>query len=542
MKKSWYREGAVYQIYPRSFKDSNGDGIGDINGIIEELDYIKSLGVSMIWLSPIYASPLDDNGYDISDYKDIHPDYGTLEDFKLLLKEIHNRGLKLIMDLVVNHTSDEHPWFIEAKKDKQNPYHDYYLWKDKPNNWTGFFGGKAWSFNEETKEYYLHLFSKKQPDLNWENPLVRAEIKSILKFWLDLGVDGFRCDVINLLSKETSLPNGRFNIILKGQEHYINGPKMHNYLRELKDEVLDNYDCFTVGECVFINPKVALSYIEDEKELNMIFQFDHMAVDNVLVKWFLRPFKPIRLKKALSKWQNQINGKGWNTLYFENHDQPRSVSRFGNPDYHFESSSMLATFLFFQQGTPFIYQGQEIGMTNPPFTRLEQYKDVETHNIYKIGRKFFSHKRMMNKIKHMSRDNARTPMQWDKTTSGGFSNGTPWIEVNPNYQDINVQVNEENPNSLLNYYRKLLQIRTYYEVVVYGDYIEHFANDKRLVYYERNYEGSQICVICNYSLKKISIPDKYNLLDYDLILNNYEVIDDRLLMPYEARVYMRRSK
>lgn len=541
MISKWYQEGAVYQIYPRSFKDSNNDGIGDLPGIIEKLDYIQSLGVKTIWLSPIYTSPLDDNGYDISNYYDIHPDYGTLYDFKTLLAGVHKRDMKLIMDLVVNHTSDEHPWFIEAKKSKDNPYHDYYLWKDKPNNWTSFFGGKAWSYNELTNEYYLHLFSPKQPDLNWENPKVREEVKKILRFWLDIGVDGFRCDVINLLSKRRNLPNGKKGLILVGKEHYLNGPKIHQYLQELKHEVLDYYDCFTVGECVFLTPEIALDYIENEKELNMLFQFDHMGVDNVFVKWFLRKFKPIRLKKALSKWQNAINGRGWNTLYFNNHDQPRSLSRFGDLAYPYHSATLLATFLFFEQGTPFIYQGEEIGMTNAHFSKLEQYKDVETHNIYRIGRKFFTHKRMMKKIQYMSRDNARTPMQWNNDAFAGFSNVQPWIEVNPNYQEINVLNNEKDQHSILNYYRKILELRKQLPVIVYGDYIEHEQNNPYLIFYERNFHNDKILIIGNYRNKSTVLKIKYDLSYYELILQNYQEIDEKKLLPYEARVYRRRK-
>lgn len=541
MVNKWYQEGAVYQIYPRSFKDSNNDGIGDLQGIIEKLDYIASLGVKTIWLSPIYMSPLDDNGYDISNYCDIHPDYGTLDDFKMLLSGVHKRDMKLIMDLVVNHTSDEHPWFIEAKSSKNNPYHDYYLWRDKPNNWTSFFGGKAWSYNQVTNEYYLHLFSPKQPDLNWENPKVREEIKKILRFWLDLGVDGFRCDVINLLSKVEGLPNGKKGFILVGKEHYLNGPKIHEYLQELKQEVFNHYDCFTVGECVFMTPQIALDYIADEKELNMLFQFDHMAVDNFYVKWFLRKFKPLRLKKALSKWQEAINGKGWNTLYFNNHDQPRSLSRFGNESNPYHSATFLATFLFFEQGTPFIYQGEEIGMTNAHFSTLEQYKDVETHNIYRIGRKIFGHKRMMKKIRYMSRDNARTPMQWDESAYAGFSQTTPWLEVNPNYQTINVKKNEAEPNSILNYYRQILKLRKELPVIVYGDFIEHEKKNKYLIFYERNYQDEQILVIGNYRNKATPLRLNINFDDYELILHNYQVSDHTLLLPYEARVYRRRK-
>ncbi|HHU56437.1 MAG TPA: alpha-glucosidase [Acholeplasmataceae bacterium] len=531
----WYQEGAVYQIYPRSFKDGNGDGIGDLIGIIEKLDYIKSLGVKTIWLSPVYKSPLFDFGYDISDYYDIHEDYGTLDDFKKLIDEVHKRDMKLIMDLVVNHTSNEHYWFKEACKSKDNKYHDFYLWKDKPNNWTSLFGGKAWTYNERTNEYYLHLFAKEQPDLNWENPEVRNEVKKILRYWLDLGVDGFRCDVINLISKTPGLPNGKPKIALVGSEHYLNGPNVHKYLQEIKEEVFVHYDSFTVGECIFLKPEIALTYIENEKELNMVFQFDHMAADNFL-KWFIRKFSTVRLKKALTKWQYKINGRGWNTLYFENHDQPRSVTRFGNENYHYESATMLATYLYFQQGTPFIYQGQEIGMTNAHFTKLEQYKDIETFNIYKIGRKFFSHKNMMRRIKKMSRDNARTPMQWDNSDFAGFSNKEPWIEVNPNHKEINVERDLEKSNSIIKYYRKILGLRKEYQTIIYGSYKEYYPNKKNYICYERVGENDKFLIICNFSEKTKKLKAPFNLEGFKLLLTNYNN-EDNLLKPYEARVY-----
>ena len=402
MKKAWYKEGVVYQIYPRSYQDSNNDGIGDLRGIINRVPYIKRLGADIVWLSPVYKSPNDDNGYDISDYRDIQPEFGTMDDMKELIAKLHGAGIKLVMDLVVNHTSDEHEWFKHSVKNDP-VYKDYYHWKKEKGNWSSFFGGDAWTYNEERQEYYLHLFSKKQPDLNWDNPAVREEVKNILKFWLDLGVDGFRCDVINIIAKTDGDPDGKKRIALTGREHYLNIPKIHEYLGELRDDVLSKYDCFTVGESVLITPKIALEYIADDKrELNMVFQFDHMGADNHFVKWFMKPFHPINLKKPLSKWQNALKGKGWNTLYLENHDQPRSISRFGNKQFYQESAKLLATMLYFQQGTPFIYQGQEIGMENIAFDNLDDYQDIETKNIYKTGRKMgLSHKRMMKKIKMM---------------------------------------------------------------------------------------------------------------------------------------------
>ena len=383
MKKEWYKEGVVYQVYPRSFYDSNNDGIGDIQGIIQKIPYLKDLGIDILWVSPVYKSPMEDNGYDISDYRDIHEEFGTLNDIKQLIKELHKAKIKLVMDLVVNHTSSEHEWFKKSVK-KEGKYTDYYHWEDHEVNWTSFFGGKAWTYNEERQQYYLHLFAKGQPDLNWDNKDVREDIKAIIKFWLDMGVDGFRCDVINLIAKNNNHPKGKWSLILRGKEHYLNYPNVHKYIHELNQDVLSKYDCFTVGETGFVTPEIAeLLTSPKRKELDMVFQFEHMAADNHVVKWFMKKFKPMNLKKPLAKWQNQLNGKGWNTLYLENHDQPRSISRFGSINYHYESATMLATMLYFQQGTPFIYQGQEIGMTNASFETLDEYQDIKTHNIYK---------------------------------------------------------------------------------------------------------------------------------------------------------------
>lgn len=548
MKKTWYKEGVVYQIYPRSFNDSNGDGIGDIQGIIEKLDHIKELGADIIWLSPVYASPLDDNGYDISDYKAIHPDYGTMEDFNLLLQSCHQKGLKLIMDLVVNHTSDEHKWFIEAKKGVDNPYRDYYIWrkgskKGNPNNWKSFFGGDAWCYDEASDEYYLHLFSPKQPDLNWDNPKVREEVKDILKFWLDLGIDGFRCDVINVLSKREGLPNGKFDLLLTGNEHYLNGPHIFEYLGELRDEVLSKYDIFTVGEGCFITTEDAINYESgDNPYLNMMFMFDHMNCDSILVKWFVKKFKPKNLKKALTKWQYEVNGKGWNTLYFENHDQPRSISRFGSEENRIKSGKMLATYLYFMQGTPFIYQGQEIGMTNPHYKLLEEYEDVESRNVYKIGRENFkfSHNFMMKRIEIMSRDNARTMMQWDDSANAGFSTATPWYSVNPNYKEINVKKDRSSDESLFEYYQKIIALRKKYEVIVYGNFKEYFSKSNKLVCYTRTNNTEQIMVLANFTNKPLKVSKNklpLNVDECEEILNSYDQKFDGILSPYQAIVY-----
>ena len=544
--QAWYKEGIVYQIYPRSFKDSNDDGIGDLKGITSKVDYIAGLGVTMVWLSPIYASPLDDNGYDISDYYNIHPDYGTLDDFKEMLDAFHKKGIKVVMDLVVNHTSDEHEWFKEAKKGEDNPYHDYYFFRKAkgrklPNNWTSFFGGPAWEYVPECDSYYLHLFSKKQPDLNWDNPKVRAEIKKILRFWLNMGVDGFRCDVINLISKRQGLPNGKKRLFLCGLEHYANGPRIHDYLYEMKKDVFSRYDCFTVGECGMLTPEGALTYIaRGKEELNMVFQFDHMGADTILVKWFIRKFKLSRLKKALTKWQYEINGKGWNTLYLENHDQPRSINRFGNLDFRIKSATLLAMFVFLEQGTPFIYEGEEIGMTNPGFESLDDYKDVETHNIYKEGRtKFhFSHKVMMRKIKYMSRDNARTPMQWDDTENAGFSDAKPWIRVNPNYPYINAQKDLNSKDSIYKFYQKLFELRKNSNALIYGDYFEYYPKSNNIICYKRYDEKDTYFIVCNYSKRRRNLRLPFDLKKASIVLDNYGYTENtKLFEPYQGKVY-----
>jgi len=539
MKKSWYREGVVYQIYPRSFHDANGDGIGDLRGIIQQIPYLQSLGVSIVWLSPVYKSPNDDNGYDISDYRDIQPEFGTMADMDELIGKLHEQGIRIVMDLVVNHTSDEHPWFVKSAQNDPL-YKDYYHWKPEKGNWSSFFGGEAWTYHPVRKEYYLHLFSKKQPDLNWDNPEVRKEVKALISFWLDRGIDGFRCDVINIIAKTDGLPNGRKRIALTGREHYLDVPKIHEYLGEIRDEVFSRYDCFTVGETVLITPDKALDYIaEGKRELDMVFQFDHMGADNHLVKWFMKKFRPLNLKKPLSKWQLALQGKGWNTLYLENHDQPRSISRFGDGGrFYQESAKMLATMIFFQQGTPFIYQGEEIGMTNVAFDNLEDYRDIETKNIYKLGRRLhLSHRRMMTKIKMMSRDNARTPMQWDESQYAGFSVMMPWIKVNPNHDLVNVKKNEEQPDSILNYYKEIIRLRKQYPVIVYGDYADIDFRNKRLYAYRRTMEAQTLHVVCNFSKQPLHHPLLQELKGKKLLLTNWPDNHSSTLEPFEARVY-----
>lgn len=538
MKKAWYKEGSIYQIYPRSFMDSNNDGIGDLQGVIQKIPYLKTLGIDIVWLSPVYASPNDDNGYDISDYKAIQPEFGTMADMVELIGKLHENQIKLVMDLVVNHTSDEHAWFIKSVE-RDPLYSEYYHWKKTQGNWTSFFGGEAWTYHPVRKEYYLHLFSKKQPDLNWDNPNVRESVKDICRFWLDLGVDGFRCDVINLIAKEDGLPNGKFHFVLRGREHYMNHPKIHAYLQELRNEVFSKYDCFTVGETAFTTPEIAADYQDEAKlELDMMFQFDHMAADNHLVKWFPKKFRPINLKKPLSVWQNGLNGRGWNTLYLENHDQARSVSRFGHPDFHDESAKMLATMLYFQQGTPFIYQGQEIGMTNAGFKDLSDYQDIESLNIYRLVTKTlrYSHRKAMRLLSVASRDNARTPMQWNNRPNAGFSQVKPWLKANLNCDRINVEENLNASNSILKYYQRILKLRKLYPVIIYGDYQDLHFKHRRLYAYSRTLAKERLIVLCNFSNKPLEIPYDISLQGYELILSNVPV-DSLILSPYEARVY-----
>ena len=539
---NWFKDAIIYQIYPRSFKDSNGDGMGDIKGIIEKLDYLKELGINCVWLSPVYESPMDDNGYDISDYKAIHKDFGTMEDFKLMLHEMHKRGIRLIMDLVANHTSDEHPWFKESRKSKDNPYRDYYIWKDKPNNWTGFFGEKAWEYVEECDSYYLHLFGKKQPDVNWENPKVREAYKDIIKFYLDLGVDGFRCDVINVISKDQRFKNGSNPLILVGKKYFINGPKLHDYLQEINKDVLSNYDCMTVGETVFTTlDDMKLLTAEDRNELSMVFNFDHTSVDNFLgVKWLMRKFSLKRFKKSLDKYQYGLKDVGWNSLFYENHDQRRSVGRFNTDDskYRVESAKLLATTMYFLKGTPFIYQGQEIGMTNLNVDSLEDFVDLETHNVLKLMKSLPLSKKYIDKsIRNGSRDNARTPMQWDNTTNAGFSSSTPWLMVNNNYKSINVEKSIKDDNSILNYYKKLIKIYKKYSYLVReGEYKDLYPNSSKLFAYERRKDNELLLVVSNFSNKpkKIRLLKKYKGYRPELLLNNYKHLDEKELKPYQS--------
>ena len=555
-RTQWYKEMAVYQIWPRSFCDGNGDGIGDLWGVLSKLDYIKSLGVDAIWFSPLYPSPNADFGYDISDYKNIHPDYGDLALFKQVLEGAHERGLRVFMDLVVNHTSDEHPWFLESKKGKDNPYHDYYIWRPgktvrgkrkPPNNWTSLFEGGAWEYDEGLDEYYLHLFAKKQPDLNMANPKVRREVKEILRFWLDLGVDGFREDVVTFIAKQEGLPDSFPPLpMANGMKYYSNLPAAHDYLREFKREVLEHYDCFTVGESPMTTPETALRYIDEEDDpvLDEMIGFSHMEADCLATDMIRRPFSLRKMKKAFSQWQQKLQGRAWPALYLENHDHPRIISRYGSEKYWRESGKMLAAMLLLQRGTPFLYQGQEIGMTNLRLPSVEQYPDVMTRNNVRLLSKLLPKKQVLKAVQEGARDNARTPVQWSAEKNAGFTTGTPWFTVNDNYTGVNVAAQEEDPDSILNFYRRLLQFRKKHPVALWGDYVELLPEDKHLYVYERNYEGSKLLVICSFTDEQIRFraPDGVVLTEEALAFGNYEwnfvVANGFTTRPYELRVYL----
>lgn len=547
MKKTWWKESVVYQIYPRSFMDSDNDGIGDIKGITSKLDYLKNLGIDVIWLSPVFKSPNDDNGYDISDYEDIMDEFGTMSDFDELLSEAHNRGIKIIMDLVVNHSSDEHKWFVEARKSKDNPYRDYYIWRDgkdgsTPNNWDSIFSGSAWEYDEETNQYFLHLFSKKQPDLNWENENLRQAVYSMMKFWLDKGIDGFRMDVCNLFSKAEGLPD----IGEEGPEGiYMNGPKIHDYLHEMNKEVLSKYDIMTVGETPGVSPKHARDYVgEDRDELNMVFHFELMDLPNASDKFYKKPYKLTDIKNIFMKWYDGLENIGWNSLFMNNHDQPRMVSRFGNDSkYRIESAKMLATLIHTFKGTPYIYQGEEIGMTNICFDDIKKYRDIETINYYNEKIKNEDEKSLIERIKITSRDNARTPMQWDNNLNGGFSKATPWIDVNPNYKQINVKESLEDSNSIFNYYKELIKLRHNNDTIVYGDVKLIYPENESIFAYTRNLDDEQLMVVLNFYENEIDfkIPDNIDIDKLEIILSNYKdkIIKNETikLRPYEAIVY-----
>lgn len=564
LHKTWWKESIVYQIYPRSFCDSNGDGIGDLRGILSKLDYLEALGVDVVWLSPVYKSPNDDMGYDISDYRAIMDEFGTMADFDEMLAAMHRRGIKLMMDLVVNHTSDEHPWFQEARKSRDNPYHDYYIWRDpvngrEPNNWEAAFTGSAWEYNPSTGEYYLHMFSKKQPDLNWENPAVRAEVYDMMHFWLRKGVDGFRMDVINMISKtygpDGSLPDApvvRPGFLQPGFMYVFNGPRLLEFLREMRREVLSHYDCITVGEAPGATTVQGIEITNEETgALNMLFQFEHMDLDSVpnhpLGKWALKPLDLRDLKTTMSRWQYELADKGWNSLYLSNHDQPRPVSRFGDDgQYRLESAKMLGTWLHYQQGTPYVYQGEELGMTNVRFASIDEYRDIETLNAYRVATAQYgmAPAEIMAAIYAKGRDNARTPMQWDAGPNAGFTTGTPWIGVNPNYTEINAAQALADPNSVFHYYRRLIELRKANPVMVYGRYDLLLPDHPQIYAYTRTLDADRLLVICNFSKEApvCELPAAVAFAGYELLIGNYTVdpaedIRRFALRPYEARVY-----
>jgi len=552
LKEPWWKKAVVYQIYPKSFKDTTGDGIGDLRGIIEKLDYLKKLGVDVIWLTPIYKSPQRDNGYDISDYYAIDERYGTMDDFDRLVAEAHARGIRIIMDIVVNHTSTEHEWFKQARSSKDNPYRQFYIWKDpvngrEPNNWESKFGGSAWAYDERTGQYYLHLFDVTQADLNWENPAVREKVYEMMRFWLKKGVDGFRLDVINLISKDQRFPNDEDG---DGRRFYTDGPRIHEFLHEMNQAVFAGHDLLTVGEMSSTSIEHCIRYTNPEREeLNMTFNFHHLKVDYPNgEKWALADFDFLELKRILSEWQTKMHeGGGWNALFWCNHDQPRVVSRYGDDGrYRKESAKMLATAIHMMQGTPYIYQGEEIGMTNPHFDRLEDYRDVESLNMYKILReKGKSHEETMAILKQKSRDNSRTPMQWDDTEHAGFTSGTPWIDVAPNFKEINVKEALADPNSVFYHYQKLIRLRKTYDIITYGSYELILPDDPQILAYVRHGNDEKLLVVNNFygESAEFRLPPDLVWTDFraELLLTNYPDAPDDYraftLRPYESVVY-----
>ncbi|WP_163538764.1 alpha-glucosidase [Gracilibacillus sp. YIM 98692] len=552
MRRVWWKEAVAYQIYPRSFYDSNGDGIGDLQGVIQKLDYVKGLGIDVIWICPVYDSPNDDNGYDISNYKGIMSEFGTMSDLDQLLEEVHQRGMKLIMDLVINHTSDEHPWFIESKSSKNNAYRDFYIWHEgkdgkEPNNWESIFGGSAWQWDEETEEYYMHVFSKKQPDLNWENKEVRKELYKMINWWLDKGIDGFRIDAISHIKKEKGfpdLPNPNDKKYVPSLDGHMNRPGIDEFLKELTKETFSHYDIMTVGEANGVTIQEAEDWVGEENGyFDMIFQFEHL---DLWGKGTTDTLDIHALKETLSKWQEGLDGIGWNALFLENHDLPRSVSTWGDGEkYHEELAKCLATLYFNMQGTPFIYQGQEIGMTNVQFHSINDYNDVAIHNLYneeiEEGK---SHEEVMNVIWKTGRDNSRTPMQWNEELQAGFTTGEPWLKVNPNYKEINVEKSLKDPDSIYHYYKKLIELRKENDTLVYGDYKLILEEHGQVFAYTRTFNKETIVIFANLfpTLTKVNLPKHLLQKKGELLVNNYSVNISDLpsifhLKPYEARVY-----
>ena len=557
MNRAWWKEAVVYQIYTRSFLDSNGDGVGDIPGILSKVDYLKELGVDVIWLTPVYPSPNIDNGYDVSDYRAIAREYGTFEDWEALRDALHERGMRLIMDLVVNHTSDQHPWFTESRSSTDNPYRDYYIWRREkkgaePNNWASAFGGSAWQFDPRTAEYYLHIFAPGQPDLNWENPAVRREVHEIMRFWLERGVDGFRMDVINMISKTPGLPDApvtRPGPYQWGGQYFVQGPRLTEFLREMHAEVLSHHDVMTVGETPGITTEHALDIThESGGALNMLFQFEHVDLDSgEHGKWALTSWELRQLKHVITRWQKELEGRGWNSFYLGNHDQPRAVSRFGDDRvYRIESAKLLATFLLLLQGTPYIYQGDEIGMTNVEFESIHSYRDIETLNFHResLAQRGWTEDRVMAAVHAKSRDNARTPMQWTAERHAGFTTGTPWIGANPNHRTINVERARRNPDSVYHYYRRLIELRRANPVAVYGSYDLTAEAHEQVFAFTRTLSDDRLLVVLNFSTDPAVFAPGSDVPcdDAELLISNYpdgHGHDFRLqeLRPYEARVF-----
>lgn len=551
-KKAWWKEAVIYQIYPRSFADSNGDGIGDLNGITAHLDYLETLGIDVIWLSPVYKSPNDDNGYDISDYRDIMDDFGTMEDFDRLLAEAHRHHIRIVMDLVVNHTSDEHAWFIESRSSRDNPHRDYYIWKEpkdgkEPNNWGAWFGGSAWELDEHTGMYYLHCFSRKQPDLNWENPKVRDEVFDMMNWWCEKGIDGFRMDVISMISKDPSFPDGPVEDGLYGSlaPYVCNGPHVHEYLQEMNRRVLSHYDLLTVGEAAGVTIEEAQKYANnDGTELGMVFQFEHVdLIRGPIGKWSDQKPKLRDFRRVMNKWQYELEGKAWNSLFLDNHDQPRVVSRFANDskEYRVVSAKMIATCLHMLKGTPYVYQGEELGMTNAYFDKLEDYRDIESINAFHqyVDNGLVKVEDMMRYLKEISRDNARTPMQWDASPNAGFTTGTPWIRVNPNYKEINAAACTADPDSVFHYYQELIRLRHTLPVIVYGKF-EGLLEDSETIYaYRRLLDGQVLTVACNFTDQEQACDLCEDPAARELI-SNYKTHKTGTLQPYEARVILQK--
>lgn len=555
MNEKWWKNAVVYQIYPRSFKDSNGDGIGDLEGIYEKLDYLAELGIDVIWMSPVYKSPNDDNGYDISDYQDIMDDFGTMDDFDRVLKKAHSLNIKIMMDLVVNHTSDEHKWFIESKKSKDNPYHDYYMWADPdkngnpPNRWESCFSGSAWEYVESVGQFYLHSFSRKQPDLNWDNPKVREEVFKMMTWWCDKGIDGFRMDVISMISKYPGLPDGPENGNGYTGNTSCDGPNIHKYLREMNEKVLSKYRLITVGECPGVNAEQAKKYANiDGSELDMIFQFEHVSGSALKPchhgKWDGEAMTMPELRANFTKWQKDLEGCAWNSLFLSNHDQPRCVSRFGNDSEQYRelSAKMLATMTHFQKGTPYVYQGEELGMTNAYMENIADYRDIESLNAYKelTTKENIPAKTVMGYIKAVGRDNARTPMQWDASDNGGFTSGTPWLQVNKNYKTINAAAQVNDPDSVFAYYKKLIALRHTNEVMVDGVYDVLIPDHPQIYAYTRTLGDKQLLVLCNDSDTNVAIPAELQKKIHaakNILIQNYKDTDESTLRPYEAVVY-----